>query len=163
MTDEAVDMSQSCYIDIAALAGGDESHLFVDIMRNMYRLWAYEAYLAFRVIDPAQPLGLRLPAQVKLLIDGADREVLASRENGVHRMIRTPPGKTQRHMSFIGVRVSDRADRPLPENRDGWGEQIRTLIVNPEPALKNHRSGFVCGDLVGVLNGDLERFWEERN
>lgn len=157
-----VDHSDGCYIDLLALAGGDESHVFVDIMLNMYRLWAYESYLTFRMIEPTRPPSLRLPGRAKLVIEGADRELLASRENGIHRMIRFPPGKTQRHMSFVGVQVSDRADAPLPENRDSWGEQIRTLIIYPEPALKNHRSGFVCNDVVGVMAGDLEKFWEER-
>lgn len=151
-----------CFIEIVALAGGDESHVFVDIMLNMYRLWAYESYLTFKMIIPGQPPALRLPGRAKLLIEGADWELLASRENGVHRMIRFPPGRTQRHMSFVGVQVSDVVDAVVPGNRDGWGEQIRTLIINPEPALSNHRTGFVCNDVLGVMNGDLEKFWEER-
>jgi protein subunit release factor B len=163
MSAMTVDHGDGCYIDLLALAGGDESHVFVDIILNMYRLWAYEAYLTFRMIEPTQAPTLRLPGRAKLVIEGADWELLASRENGVHRMIRFPPGKTQRHMSFVGVQVSDRVDAPLPEGRDGWGEQIRTLIINPEPALKNHRTGFVCNDVVGVMNGDLEKFWEEKS
>lgn len=162
MSDLAQEGREGCYIDIVALAGGDESHVFVYITLNMYRLWAYEAYLTFRMIEPAHPPALRLPGRAKLLIEDADPELLAARENGVHRMIRFPPGRTQRHMSFVGVQISDRVDAPLPEGRDGWGEQIRTLIINPEPALKNHRTGFACTDVAGVMNGDLEKFWEER-
>jgi protein subunit release factor B len=156
------DRQEDCYIDIVALHGGDESHVFVDIMLNMYRLWAYESCLTFRSINAASGVGMRLPGRAKLLIEGADRSLLASRENGVHRMIRFPPGRTQRHMSFVGVRVSGSADAVLPEGRDGWGEQIRSLIINPEPSLTNHRTGFVTSDIVGVMSGDLQRFWEER-
>ena len=162
MNEQAQDKPQTCYIDIQALVGGDESHVFLDIMLTIYRRWAYEDYLAFTLLEPAEPTGRRLPGRVKIFIEGADWTLLAARENGVHRMIRVPPGRTQRHMSFVGVRVSDSADTPLPEGRDGWGEQIRTLIVNPEPALKNHRTDFVCTDVAGVMAGDLNQFWEEK-
>jgi peptide chain release factor 2 len=159
---EQPDPTQNCVIDVVALMGGEESHVFVDMMLNMYSLWAYNHHLPFRLLEPAQRAFHRPTERAKLLIEGADWQLLAARENGVHRMIRIPPGKTQRHMSFVGVRVTAEADTPLPEEQDGWGEQIRSLIVNPEPALKNHRSGFVCHDIVGVLAGDLDQFWEER-
>jgi protein subunit release factor B len=163
MSDRAPKNPQRCTIDIVALIGGDESHAFVDMMLTMYRLWAYNHHYAIRLLEPAEWKNHNTIGRVKLLIEGADWEMLASRENGVHRIIRIPPGQTQRHMSFVGVRVSDAQDAPLPRDQDGWGEQIRSLMVNPEPALKNHRTGFVCTDIVGVMAGDLEQFWEERS
>lgn len=162
MSDRAVDHREGCYIDLMALAGGNESHAFLDMMVTMYSLWAYNHHHPFRRIDPRQRSDSSLVGWARLLIEGADPLLLAARENGVHRMIRIPPGQDRRHMSFVGIRVSGSADTPLPEGPEQWGEQIRSLIVNPDPALKNHRTGFVCTDIVGVMAGDLEQFWEER-
>ncbi|MDP2800724.1 MAG: PCRF domain-containing protein [Phreatobacter sp.] len=162
MFDDAADQPVSCYIDIVALAGADEGHAFVDMMLNMYRLWAYNHHLHFQVVFPRKLVERGGIDRAKLRIDGADPDMLASRENGVHRMIRTPPGKTQRRMALIGVRVCDAADAPLPEAPYGWGEQIRSLIVDPHPCVKNHCTGFECQDTVGVIAGDLDQFWEER-
>ncbi len=155
------DDRQPAFIDIVALAGGDESHLFVDMVLNMYRLWAYGNDRDFRLIEPSGTSALRRTGRAKLCIESADWRMLAARENGVHRLIRLPPGGSQRHTSFVGVRVSDSADTPLPVDGSAWGEQIRSLIVHPEQVLVNHRTGFRCRDIVGVMAGDLEQFWRE--
>lgn len=162
MDDDPVDHPVSCYIDIIALAGGDESITFVDMMLSMYSLWAYNHGFVFTVVEPRKIVDGSVTGRVKLRIAGADPAFLAERENGIHRMIRTPPGKTQRHMSFAAVRVSDTVDAVLPQGHDSWGDEIRSLIINPEPCVKNHRTGYICRDTVGVFSGDLEQFWEER-
>ncbi len=155
------DESQLAFIDIVALAGGDESHVFVDMVLNMYRLWAYGNDRDCRLIELSGASMPRPPGRAKLCIEDTDWQALAARENGVHRLIRLPPGGSQRHTSFVGVRVSDSANTPLPIDGSAWGEQIRSLIVHPEPALVNHRTGFRCKDIVGVMAGDLEQFWRE--
>ena len=162
MSDINAEYRERCWIDLMALAGGDESHVFLDMMVVMYSLWAYNHHRPFRMVRPGKGPDGRPTGRASLLIENVAWEWLAARENGVHRMIRIPPGQVQRHMSFVGVRVSGSADTPLPASPADWGEQIRSLIVNPEPALKNHRTGFVCTDIVGVMAGDLEQLWEER-
>lgn len=162
MSDNRIEQPRGCYIDIVPLAGGDESLVFVDMILSMYSLWAYNHHLPFELIEPRERIYGSTMGRAKLRIVGADPAMLAERENGIHRMIRIPPGKTQRHMSFVAVRVSETADAPLPQGHDGWGDQVRSLVVEPDAYLKNHRTGFVCPDIVGVYAGDLEQFWEER-
>lgn len=162
MRDDTPEQLSSCNIDIVALAGGDESVTFVDMLLSMYSLWAYNHHFRFTRVEPRESRNGSAMGRAKLRIVGADAAMLAERENGIHRMIRIPPGKTQRHMSFAAVQVSGSADAALPPGRDGWGNEIRSLVVEPEAYVKNHRSGYVCHDIVGVLAGDLEKFWEER-
>ncbi len=85
------DESQPAFIDIVALAGGDESHVFVDMVLNMYRLWAYGNYRDCRLIEPSGTAMPRPPGRAKLCIEDTDWRALAARENGVHRLIRLPP------------------------------------------------------------------------
>ncbi len=115
------DESQPAFIDIVALAGGDESHVFVDMVLNMYRLWAYGNDRDFRLIEPSGTSALRPRGRAKLCIANADWRMLAARENGVHRLIRLPPGGSQRHTSFVGVLVSDSADTAHARRRQRLG------------------------------------------
>lgn len=162
MSERTIDHHEGCYIDLMALAGGAESHVFLDIMLTQYSLWAYHHDHPYRLIEPVLRPSSPHNGRARLLIEGVDWQTFAARENGVHRMIRIPPRQSRRHMSFVGIRVSGSPDTPWPEGPEGWGEQIRSLIIDPEPALKNHRTGFVCPDIVGVITGNLEQFWEER-
>lgn len=41
-----------------------------------------------------------------------------------------------------------------------WGRQIRSYVMQPYTMVKDHRTGHETGNILGVLDGDLDRFIE---
>lgn len=39
-----------------------------------------------------------------------------------------------------------------------WGRQIRSYVLQPYTLVKDHRTGVECGDVMNVLEGDLDLF-----
>lgn len=42
----------------------------------------------------------------------------------------------------------------------GWGSQIRSYVLQPYQLIKDHRTNFESGNVVKVLDGDLDKFME---
>ena len=42
----------------------------------------------------------------------------------------------------------------------GWGRQIRSYVMQPYQLVKDLRTSLEVGNIQGVLDGDLDRFFE---
>ena len=40
----------------------------------------------------------------------------------------------------------------------GWGNQIRSYVMQPYTMVKDHRTNYESGNVEGVLDGDLDPF-----
>ena len=73
----------------------------------------------------------------------------------------------EKALQVLKARLLIRAQRQRKEEREelkgeykvpGWGNQIRSYILQPYKMVKDHRTGVEIGDAGGVLDGELEEF-----
>jgi peptide chain release factor 2 len=74
-----------------------------------------------------------------------------------------------RAMQILGARLAERAREERtaemtamagPKAQIGWGSQIRSYVLAPVQLVKDLRSDFETGNVVAVLDGDLDPFME---
>jgi peptide chain release factor 2 len=74
-----------------------------------------------------------------------------------------------RAMQLLAARLADRARQDQLKEIDairgeqteaGWGRQIRSYVMQPYQLVKDLRTDLEVGNIQGVLDGDIERFFD---
>ena len=54
---------------------------------------------------------------------------------------------------------AERVEELSGEKRDiAWGNQIRSYVFHPYNLIKDHRTGYERGDVMNVMDGDLDDY-----
>jgi peptide chain release factor 2 len=70
-------------------------------------------------------------------------------------------------MQVLQARLLDREERENQEKlaalrgeskANEWGSQDRSYVFQPYTMVKDHRTGEETGDVIGVMNGDIDPF-----
>ena len=70
-------------------------------------------------------------------------------------------------MQVLQARLLDREERENAEKvaalrgeskANEWGSQDRSYVFQPYTLVKDHRTGYETGDVIGVMNGDIDPF-----
>ena len=143
-------------IDIGYIIGGDEGHVLVEKLLSMFTAWAEQQGLAHEVLEKAPAFGGGLQ-NAKIVIYCADAEGVSALHAGAHTMVRIPPDdlNQRRHMSSVGVRISEHPDLPFPENMADWGDERRRYFYDPYRAITDARLGRLEVDPDHVFAGDF--------
>jgi protein subunit release factor A len=143
-------------VDIGYIIGGDEGHLLVEKLLGMFTAYAERQGFEHDLLETAPAFGGGLKS-AKLGIYSVDLEQFQSLHQGAHTMIRIPPDDPyqRRHTSFVGVRVSDQADLPLPEDMAGWGDERRRYFFDPYRTITDSRFGRLEIDPDLLFAGDF--------
>jgi protein subunit release factor B len=144
------------FIDIGYIIGGDEGHMLVEMLLGMFTAYAERHGYVSEVLEKAPAFGGGLKS-AKLCIHTVACEQFSALHQGAHTMIRIPPDdpNQRRHTSFVGVRVSDDADLPLPQEMAGWGDERRRYFFDPYRAIMDSRLGRLDIDPEAVFAGDF--------
>lgn len=142
-------------IDIGYIIGGDEGQVLVEMLLGMFTAWAEQQGLVHDLLERAPAFGGGLKS-AKLCIYTVDGESLAALHEGVHTMIRVPPDdpNQRRHMSVVGVRISNVTDLPLPAEMADWGDERRRYLFDPYRAITDTRLGRIEIDPAVVFAGE---------
>lgn len=105
--DDSSDNASSCFVEIQAGAGGQDSCDWVAMLARMYARWSGTRHFRVQTVDESpgvDGVGLR---SVMLRLDGEFAYGWARTEAGVHRLVRVSPfdSARRRHTSFAQVRV----------------------------------------------------------
>jgi protein subunit release factor A len=143
-------------IDIGYIIGGSEGHLLVEMLLGMFVAYAERQEFEQDLLEKAPAFGGGLK-WAKLAIYTVDHERFPALHQGAHSMIRIPPDdlNQRRHMSCAGVRMSDHADLPLPEDMAGWGDERRRYFFDPYRAITDSRLGRLEINPDVVFAGDF--------
>jgi peptide chain release factor 2 len=72
-------------------------------------------------------------------------------------------------MQVLKARLLDREERESTERlnvlrgeskANEWGNQDRSYVFQPYTLVKDHRTGYETGDVIGVMNGNLDPFMQ---
>ncbi|MFN3748338.1 MAG: PCRF domain-containing protein [Sphingorhabdus sp.] len=143
-------------IDIGYIIGGDEGHVLVEMLLSMFIAWAEQQSFVHELLEKAPAIGGGLK-YAKIVVNCADAESVSDLHAGAHTMIRIPPDdlNQRRHMSSVGVRISDHPDLPLPEKMADWGDERRRYFYDPYRAITDARLGRLEVDPDHVFAGDF--------
>lgn len=142
-----------CDLHISAHFGGPEARLFAAMLLRMYTRWAERAEVRHEVAEVVDgDEGGVERATLRLAGEGVHERL--GGEQGVHRLIRIPPGETRRAASFAIVQVEGEGDVVS----SALNEQVRTYVLHPSESVTDDRTGRRTVDAQAVLDGDLSAF-----
>jgi hypothetical protein len=125
---------------------GGETRDFAELLLNMYCKWCEKHNLNFDVLCDDYSF--------KLKVTGGEQ---LAQEHGVHRLVFTPPLKTNRYTVFCRVDVDELEIANVFNNNI-----IRGYILDPYKRVVNYVSGTDTKEVDEVLNGNLELIWPKQ-
>ena len=138
---------ENTVIEITAGNDGIECRDCARIIHEMYLKWIKRHGFRYDIVRIEGEDDIGMVHKIVLDIIGDNVYEYLKNESGIHRLARISPfdPKKRRHTSFVMVAVYQR------------GVVVRSYIFSPYKQVKTHKNDFVCDDLDGVLNGELEK------
>ena len=154
--------------------GAEDAHAWTSMLVEMIEKWAFSRGFGFDFLHQEPDRDGMRSASIKVL--GHCAYGLLKSEQGIHRLIRIPPGSKdgRRHLSLASIHVHpvDRIDSKIPSTSypdcpvctDGSKEvvgnvqltQIRSYTLDPIKSVRDHRTNFQTAEADKVLSGDLD-------
>ncbi len=66
--------------------------------------------------------------------------------------------KSQLYELELRKRMEEKAKIEGDKKKIEWGSQIRSYTLHPYKMVKDHRTGYETGNVLAVLDGDLNDF-----
>ena len=169
------------FLEVNAGAGGTESCDWASILARMYVRWAEKKgyKVDMQSVSYGEEAGIK---SVVYKITGHNAYGWLKSESGVHRLVRithhptgivvTSSEKSQHQNRDIAMKALksrlyqmelDRRNADINAAHEakgdaGWGNQIRSYVLQPYQMVKDLRTGYETSDTKGVLDGDLDGF-----
>jgi peptide chain release factor 2 len=151
------------FVLIHAGAGGAEAEAWARMVSTLYaRFGARRGWDVIPIDTAPTPHGLRHDV---LMVAGEGAHAALAGEQGVHSLVRVPPGQERRHMSFVSLRVLPLVDAEPDLDQDDLA--LSTCPWNDLPRLRaagqalNYREPGV--EILHVPSGARVRARHERS
>ncbi|MCL5270585.1 MAG: peptide chain release factor 2 [bacterium] len=68
--------------------------------------------------------------------------------------------RSRLYQFFLEQRQAEQAEKESQKKDISWGNQIRSYVFQPYQLVKDHRTGEETGNIIAVMDGDIDRFIE---
>ena len=156
--------SNNAILKLNAGAGGTESCDWAGMLYRMYTRWAERKGFTVEVLDylDGDEAGIK---SVTFQVNGENAYGYLKSEKGVHRLVRISPfnaqGKRQKAKLYLleQQKNAEKLSGIRGEVKEiGWGNQIRSYVMQPYTMVKDHRTNAEISNTNAVLDGNLDPF-----